>query len=152
GFGEPIEVFELVLAPTGPPPLPTSLQRVASMPLVGRLDERARIDARLNDVAGGGTATMLVLGEPGVGKTRLAAQVAQDAVEHGLAVLHGGCDEGSAAPYQPFIEALRPLLEALPDVVLRRITGAHGIYLSMLWPELATRLPAAPRVGDPEAE
>ena len=49
---------------------------------------------------------MLLAGEPGVGKTRTAAEVARSAFTEGALVLFGRCDEGLGVPYQPFVEAL----------------------------------------------
>ena len=46
-------------------------------------------------------------GEPGIGKTRLAAEFAHHAHAEGGTVLFGRCDEDLDVPYQPFIEALR---------------------------------------------
>jgi tetratricopeptide (TPR) repeat protein len=95
---------------------------------------------------------VLVVGEPGVGKTRLAAAVAAEATGRGFTVLHGRCDEGLAAPYQPVIEAFTPWLVGCPDAALPRMLG-HRSDLVQLWPELASRLDLAPTpwVDDPEA-
>src|SRR4029077_14458522 len=49
---------------------------------------------------------VLVSGEPGVGKTRIAAELARKAHEDGATVLFGRCDEELGVPYQPFAEAL----------------------------------------------
>ena len=47
---------------------------------------------------------VLVSGEAGVGKTRLAAAVAQSAAAAGTLVWFGRCDESLRVPYQPFVE------------------------------------------------
>ena len=49
-----------------------------------------------------------VAGEAGIGKTRLAAELARAVHGEGALVLYGRCDEGLAVPYQPWVEALRP--------------------------------------------
>ena len=97
---------------------------------------------------------MFIVGEPGVGKTRLAAAVAADAVGRGFTVLHGRCEEGLAAPYQPVIEAFGPWLAACPDVALGRMVGDGGADLVHLWPELAARLDVTGNLAgqDPEAQ
>ena len=51
---------------------------------------------------------VLVAGEPGVGKTRLAHQFAPAALDEGATVLLGRCSEEPLAPFEPFAEALRP--------------------------------------------
>ena len=48
---------------------------------------------------------VVIAGEAGVGKTRLAAAAAM-AADDGALVLYGRCDEGLGVPYQPFAEAL----------------------------------------------
>ena len=50
------------------------------------------------------------MGEPGVGKTRLAAQFAAEVHAAGATVLYGRCDEEPLLAYQPFVEALRHYL------------------------------------------
>ena len=84
GFDDPIEVFELLAAPTGPRPVPPPLARAARVPLVGRTAEQMQLERAVREAADGGTVTVVIVGEPGVGKTRLAAAAAQTAAEHGL--------------------------------------------------------------------
>ena len=49
---------------------------------------------------------VLVAGEPGIGKTRLAHQFASAVLEDGATVLEGRCSEEPLAPFEPFTEAL----------------------------------------------
>ena len=76
---------------------------------VGRADELARLRELLAHTAGGEPLVALVSGEAGVGKTRLADQVAGTAADQGMLVLRGGCvplgEEG--VPFAPVTEALR---------------------------------------------
>jgi len=55
-----------------------------------------------------------VAGEPGIGKTTLAAELARRAHARAGAVLLGRSDEQALVPFQPWIEALERLLDALP--------------------------------------
>jgi hypothetical protein len=89
---------------------PAALAREAGRPFVGRADELGRLGATWDSVrAHGSRAVLLVAGEPGVGKTRLALRFARAALDDGAAVLLGGCSEDPLAPYEPFAEVLRQI-------------------------------------------
>ena len=92
-------------------PFPRTLATAAASPLVGRARELARLRELWSQRSGGNRAAFIA-GEPGIGKTRLAAEFAQALHADGAQVLYGRCDEGLAVPYQPFVEALRPFVEA----------------------------------------
>jgi predicted ATPase len=78
---------------------------------VGRAYELAQLADVLEATRAGSGATVLVSGEAGIGKTRLAFELAAQAREAGFEVLVGHAIDlvGSELPYEPFIEALRPL-------------------------------------------
>lgn len=84
---------------------------IASPVVVGRDDELARIDAALASVGRGGGRALFLLGEAGIGKSRLAAECAYRAFTGGLAVLRGrsGAAAGGAVPFRPIAEALLSL-------------------------------------------
>ena len=154
GFADAIDVYELVTASGHVRALPVAMTQAATHALVGRSIEFARARAMLDEVAAGAARTMFVAGEPGVGKTRLAAAIAAEAHAAGFIVLHGRCDEGLGAPYQPVIEAFGPWLADCPDATLSRIVGPGGNELVQLWPDLAARLPPTPESApeiDPES-
>ncbi|MDX6613523.1 MAG: eukaryotic-like serine/threonine-protein kinase [Blastocatellia bacterium] len=85
---------------------------------------------------------LLVSGEPGAGKTRLAREVIVQATLDGAAVLSGACYEYEAAtPYLPFVEAFRRWLrEQTDDAKLREIVGSGASQIAKLAPEIETRL------------
>ena len=87
---------------------------------------------------------VLISGEPGVGKTSLVAQTARAVHSGGANVLYGGCDEDLAVPYKPWVEAVTPFVQSLPDEVLRRFTQINGLTLARLVPDLARRLGEQP--------
>ena len=93
---------------------------------------------------------VLVAGEPGIGKSRLAAEFARRAHGGGAPVLFGRCDEGMGVPYQPFVEALGRYLRQAPDLVLGRLAGE----LMRLVPEVGERVAglSPPLRSDPETE
>jgi predicted ATPase len=106
---------------------------------VGRADELARLRELLAHTAGGEPLVALVSGEAGVGKTRLADQVAATAAEQGMLVLRGGCvplgEEG--VPFAPVTEALRGLARALDPDELEAVAGPAHAELARLVPDLA---------------
>jgi hypothetical protein len=84
----------------------------------------------------------LILGDPGVGKTRLAAALADHAGAHGATVIWTR-GWGRAAPaYWPWVEVVRSLCHDLDGAQLRSRLGASADELLRLAPELAERLPA----------
>ena len=96
---------------SGPPCPPCS---IGSGPFVGRGRELERLLSTWQTALDGGVAhAVLIAGEPGVGKTRLAGEWSRQAYEQGAVVLYGRCDEDLGAPYQPFAEALRSLVPCL---------------------------------------
>lgn len=139
--------------PPAPVPLPTLLGRRGPLPLVGREPELDRLRKAWAAAAHGRQAVLLT-GEPGVGKTRLAIEVADQALADGALVLAGRCDEGLGVPYQPFVEALRHLADHTADGHLAARLGPSAGELARVLPELSKRLPQLPPpVGtDPETE
>src|SRR5690349_20255916 len=80
-------------------------------PFVGREQELVALRACLERAAGGRGSVALIGGDPGIGKTRLAEEVAAEAHTRGMLVLWGRTYEGEGAPaYWPWIEVLRGLL------------------------------------------
>lgn len=134
-------------------PLPHALD-VADVPFVGRAAARAVADRAWREVAAGGSASLVVSGEPGVGKTRLVAELCRSAHADGALVLFGRCDEGLRAPYQPFVESLSALLAELPAHQARSLLGAEAGELTRLLPAVADVVPGARAGGNagPEAE
>lgn len=102
-------------APGSPPPLPSRLdpERWRSV-FVGRVDALARLGAAWARTRPGGMEFALVVGEPGIGKTRLAARFAAEAHAGGAAVLAGRAEHDSGQGYQPLAEALRAAGLAFP--------------------------------------
>ena len=93
-----------VAARRWPAPLEVLRSRHA---FVGRTAEAAALDDAWRGVADGGRALVVLTGEAGIGKTRLAAELAGRAHADGAVVLYGRFDEEAPAPYQPVVEMLR---------------------------------------------
>ncbi len=153
---DPVAVFEAVWdAPTAvPAPLPSELE-VGGSPtsFVGRTAERERLRAVWERALGGERQLAFVVGEPGIGKTRLVSELARELHAEGAAVLWGRSFEEALTPYQPFVQALQHHVRSAPADELREQVGLDAALLARLLPELGTRLPipTAP-VEVPESE
>src|SRR5688500_12602976 len=90
---------------------PGALQRLAPLggPLAGRTAEMDVLRRAWAEAVGGRCRVVLLAGEPGVGKSRLAAELASEVEDGSAAVLVGSCPGGGAEPYHPLVEALGPL-------------------------------------------
>jgi DNA-binding SARP family transcriptional activator len=135
---------------SAPTPLPPPLRWDQPSPVVGRASELDRLATAWKEACSGQPRLVLVAGEPGVGKTRLAIEAARQVHDDGATVLFGRCDEGLGVPYQPFVEALSTYVRQAPQPRLGRLPGE----LTRLVPELAERVEGLPLPlrSDPETE
>ena len=157
GLPEPVPacriVWEPVVGDAGggrPSELPGALVGWTSTEYVGRADLLRRLEDHWRSVMAGGCRTVLLAGEPGVGKTRTAAEVARSAHNEGALVLYGRSEEDLGVPYQPFVEALDWYTTKVASPVLGRLPGE----LARLEPDLATRVRGLPPpvTSDPRSE
>ena len=113
-------------------------------PLVGRAAAFRQLVGSFQQVRGGQPQAVLVVGEAGIGKTRLATEFVSWAKAQGAEVLSGhALDMGGRLPYRTMVEALRERLEAenAPEDLLEDVWLAE---LSRLLPELRVRYPDLP--------
>ncbi len=116
--------------------LPRALRRRHGEFFVGRAAVLESLVRTWKEAEGGDGRFVVVSGEPGVGKTRLVAAAARRADDDGARVLFGRCEEDLALPYQPFVDALRPAIEAAPRDVVAAHMEAHGGEIRRLFPKL----------------
>jgi DNA-binding SARP family transcriptional activator/tetratricopeptide (TPR) repeat protein len=125
--------------PAGAPPADTRRA------FVGRAGELAQLVAALDDAFAGRGRLILLAGEPGIGKSRLADALAEHARARGAGVLVGRCWEAGGAPaYWPWIQALRIQIADTEPEALRAQLGAGAADLAQLIPEVRERLPQLP--------
>jgi class 3 adenylate cyclase len=130
-------------------PIPAALQAAQWFSFAGRVAERELLVARWKAAAAGDPGLVVVSGEPGIGKTRLVAELATVAHESGATVLYGRSEEELDVPYRPWAEALQHLVAHLaPEVVDDHLEG-WGHDLGRLLPSVAAPPAAA---SDPDAE
>jgi len=110
--------------------------------LVGRAMELAEVRQLWQRALDGHGHAVLLSGEPGAGKTRLAREITIQAAVDGAVVLTGGCYEYEATtPYLPLVEAFRRWVrEEKDDENLRAMLGDASPQIAKLSPEIETRL------------
>jgi tetratricopeptide (TPR) repeat protein len=110
--------------------------------LIGRATELNEARELWQRAREGRGHAVLLSGEPGAGKTRLARELTIQAAVDGALVLTGGCYEYEATtPYLPFVEAFRKWTrEEKDDDKLRELLGDAAPQIAKLAPELVTRL------------
>ncbi len=126
------------------PPVALSPAIFLDGPLLGRTTELSTLIKAYHTAQRGQTQVVLLEGEVGIGKTRLASEFLAWAEVEGADVLRGQAFEtGGQLPYRPMIEALRPRIERenAPDDLLSDLWLAE---LARLLPELCDRYPDLP--------
>ena len=143
GFRRPDVPSPPVAAGAPLPPPPILARAAGSVRLVGRENELAHMAHVWEQAIAGQRQLLLLAGEPGIGKTRLASTFARDMVDEAATVLVGRCDEEALVPYQPFVEALSWYVRVCPEPELRAQLTAigGGAELGPLVPELLRRVP-----------
>ena len=120
---------------------------------VGRAGELAELVTGLDGALAGHGRLILLAGEPGIGKSRLAEALLEHARARGAAVLVGRCWEAGGAPaYWPWIQALRVYIGDTGSEQLRGQLGAGAADLVQLLPELRERFPELPEPAPLEGE
>ncbi|MGH7896061.1 MAG: serine/threonine-protein kinase PknK, partial [Candidatus Binatia bacterium] len=128
------------LAPSATPA--TSGTRFTWGRFIGRAEELASLKAVIEGALGGRGSLVMVGGEPGIGKTRLAEEAGVYAQLRGAQVLVGHCYEAEAAlPYLPFVEAMRQYVLARPAEALAEELGGGASDVAKLVSEIRQRLP-----------
>jgi tetratricopeptide (TPR) repeat protein len=130
------------LATTETPAAVAILEALSRGRLIGRANELGEARELWQRTREGHGHAVLLSGEPGSGKTRLAREIAIQAAVDGALVLTGGCYEYEATtPYLPFVEAFRRWTrEEKDDKKLRELVADAAPQLAKLSPELVTRL------------
>ena len=117
------------------------LERLVQGRLVARKNELQKLQERWRLAQQGHGHIVMLSGEPGIGKTRLADELISQAHKDGAAILRGGCYEYEATTsYLPFVEALRDWVNRQTADALRAQVSDTAIELAKLAPELEIKL------------
>jgi class 3 adenylate cyclase/tetratricopeptide (TPR) repeat protein len=115
-------------------------------PFVARDAERASLRRLVDDALVGRGGLALVVGEPGVGKSRLVAEIGDEAQARGMRVLIGHCVEMSgAAPYLPYVEIIEQAINnPRSPLALREALGDVAAEIARIAPALRRAFPDIP--------
>ena len=117
------------------------LESLAGGVFVGREPELEQMRAMVEDTLAGQGGVLLLAGDPGIGKTRTAEQLATYAGVRGARVCWGRCHEAEGAPpYWPWSEAIRSYVREADPVGLRWQLGSRAADVAQVAPAIAERL------------
>ena len=120
---------------------------------VGRQREMAVLETALNDALSGQGRLVMLAGEPGIGKTRTAQELAGRAEAQGASVLWGWCyEEAGAPPFWPWVQPIRSYMQRTDPDMLRREMSRGAAIIAEIIPEVRDILPGLepPVVLEPE--
>ena len=129
------------------------LDRLAGGVFVGREREMDDLRAGLDDSLSGHGRLLLVVGEPGIGKTRMTEELATWARLRGAQVLVGRCYEGEGAPpYWPWVQVIRSYIHDRDADGIVSVMGPGAADIAQVVSEVRERVPglAEPPTLDPE--
>ena len=107
---------------------------------VGREQERLDIRLVLDRAATGTGGMVLIAGAPGIGTSRLAAEVSTEAARKGWVVVSGSCAEQDEAPYEPFRDVLTAAVAVAPQRQLQEFAASKGALVADLVPSLRSKV------------
>jgi len=139
GIAEPVAACEALYDVDQPAAL------LVHTPFVGRSAEVGKLRQKLGEARAGHGGLVMLVGEPGIGKTRLAEECAEAARQEGTVILWGRCYEGEwAPPYGPFAEAISEYSRSADPDELRQDLGAGAGPIARVVPDLRNSLPDIP--------
>jgi hypothetical protein len=152
GIPEPVSAVRVEWSPpeqtSAGRALPAILELARRGPFVGR---ESLVADCLYEWKVGAWRTLLVAGEPGIGKTRFVSELCARCVETGAAVVVGRCDEDIAGSYRPWTEALDSFVQSMDLAELDEFVAQNGAELSLIAPSLRRRLVDLPPIIDADA-
>jgi eukaryotic-like serine/threonine-protein kinase len=129
------------------------LESLAGGVFVGRERELERLREAVDGALAGRGSLQLLVGEPGIGKTRAAEELATYARVSGARVYWGRCREDEGAPaYWPWVQAIRSYARDADPVALAWQLGGGAAEVAQLIPEVAEKLDIEPAKGSDSEE
>jgi tetratricopeptide (TPR) repeat protein len=141
GLPTPMEVHAVDWRVARPStPYPAGLSRPTLSEFVPREEPWLQILERWRAAEAGSGGVVMIGGEPGIGKTRLAAESARALHGDGARVLFGRCSEEQLRPYQPFVEALTEHVATVPPDELLAEIEIGSVQLARIIPAVGRAL------------
>ncbi len=120
---------------------------------VGRAAEMGRLKSGIENARAGRGQLFMLVGEPGIGKTRTAEELIGYARQQKMRVLTGRCYEGDGAPaFWPWVQVIRTYIQDCPANALLPEMGAAAADIALVVPEVRHRYPNLPAPPAAEAE
>lgn len=117
----------------------------AVVPLVGRGREMAQLLSLMEHLASWHGGTVAIVGEAGIGKSRLASEALREAASRGMQTIAVRCSALERdMPFAPLGETIGRLTRTAPDDLLARLPASALAQVAELVPALRDRLPALP--------
>ena len=141
----PVESARLIHQPataTEPRSSEAGRDRLSRPPLVGRRAELGWLRSDLDDAFSGRGRLVLLAGEPGIGKSRLAEEIADEAATRGATVAWGRCHRGRGAPaFWPWTQVMQTLIGQFPVETVVAALGQRAADVSQLVPDVHSLVP-----------
>lgn len=119
------------------------------LPLVGRAQELAFCQQRIEEACAGRAAALVIQGEAGLGKSRLAAAIRDIATAAGMTCLEGRCADHVPVPYMPIADIIEQVASSFSRRDLESATKGAVLPLIRIAPGLRRFLPDPPTEGVP---
>src|SRR5947207_5647514 len=120
---------------------------------VGRDPEMRQLLRGLDEASSGRGSMLLVVGEPGIGKTRLSAEFVGEAERRGARVLSGRCWEAGGAPaYWPWTQLIRGYMRGADPEILKVQLASSAASVALIVPEVRRLFPDLPESPSLDSE
>ena len=150
GLGEPVELYEVAWeARSWAPSSSSTPLDPRSLDLVGRAVELAELEREYARVEAGELRAILLLGDGGLGKTRLAGELARSRPKNALCLTARAYPLGATASLGLWVEALEQHLRSLEPAEISELCGAGIEDLAALLPSVAATTPSLPDASPP---
>ncbi len=131
-----------------------SLEEMVDGVFVGRDEQMAVLRSGLEETMSGRGRFLMIEGEPGIGKSRIAHELAVYAGERGAKVLWGRADEkGASTAYWPWVQAIRSHVQNSDGEQLERELGEGASEIAVIVADVRQKLAGLeppPDMDDPQ--